>query len=193
MIKKEKTVITRLISFILLLVMVITIMPGGLQTEAAVREIQPEANLSNNNSKIKLQLLYSKKNSNKNQISDLIEKSKTAKKTDQILLVVGHNFSRWNKNDDGTYNSWVESRTKIEGEQLIDYYQYEYALFFDFNVHPTKIGKGSAIFLHVKSHRSWKTAGCVSLTRKNMIKVITGATSKPYIIIVPNAKSLKKY
>lgn len=186
-------------------------------------------------------------------------KTQTARKTDQILLVMNHQFSRWNKNAqgkwerdiitycgygknglsanrhegdnttptgaykvlyafgkaanpgtklnwkqitpnsyfsgkrDGTYNTWVESKYPIAGEHLTDYYQYEYALFFDYNRNPTVIGRGSAIFLHVKSYDHWSTAGCVSVEKEIMKKVITEASASPYIIIVPDAASLSAY
>ena len=326
---KMKSVTRRLVSLILLLVMVISIIPGSIEAEASVKKAQTKAAQASGDSKKKSQnsasgdgkkksqnstgknsntkkktptkkktkaksgkssgkKKYGKtsgkksgkkksgkksvkksskkksgkksvKKSNNNSLANLIKRSKTAKKTDQILLVVGHNFSRWNKKRNGTwtrdmncycgygahglssnrhegdmttpigsfkveyafgkarkpktklkwkkitrnsyfssrydktYNTWVESRWPIRGEHLIDINEYQYALFFGFNVRPVKIGRGSAIFLHVKSPRGWKTAGCVSLTKKDMVKVLTGAKKKPYIIIVPNTKSLKKY
>ena len=61
------------------------------------------------------------------------------------------------------YNTWVESKSYVPGEHLIDYYQYKYAMVIGFNMNPTVYGKGSGIFLHCKSTDRWWTAGCVSV------------------------------
>lgn len=187
--------------------------------------------------------------------------NRTAKKTDQIILVIGHQLSLWNKQEDGTwkrawktycgygkkglvkakkrregsmttplgafpilfgfgkaknpgtameyrritpnsyysgardrtYNTWVESRTPVAGEHLIDYYQYQYAMSIGFNVRPTRIGRGSAIFLHCKSKGHWYTAGCVSVKKRYMLRLLRQAADHPYIIITKKAKNLKYY
>lgn len=86
------------------------------------------------------------------------------------------------------YNEWVEvskeqkkypysymhTVSKIEwqeAEHLIDYpVQYELAIVIEYNVNPRQIGKGSAIFLHVK--KKDYTAGCISTTKENMLYIL---------------------
>jgi L,D-peptidoglycan transpeptidase YkuD (ErfK/YbiS/YcfS/YnhG family) len=91
------------------------------------------------------------------------------------------------------YNSWVESKSYVPGEHLIDYYQYKYAMVIGFNMNPTVYGKGSGIFLHCKSTDHWWTAGCVSVPDGIMLNLMKTTKSGAFIVIVPNLKSLKKY
>ena len=91
------------------------------------------------------------------------------------------------------YNTWVESKSYVPGEHLIDYYQYKYAMVIGFNMNPTVYGKGSGIFLHCKSTDRWWTAGCVSVPDGVMLDLMKTTGSGAYIVIVPDLKSLKKY
>lgn len=188
---------------------------------------------------------------------NLLANSATAQKTDQIILVVDHTLSLWNKVDgtwyedfetycgygrnglnldrhegDGTtpigafpilyafgkgenpgtamtykkitpnsylsgesssYNTWVESPYKIEGEHLNDYYQYEYAMNIGFNINPTVFGKGAAIFLHCKSMGNWTTSGCVSIPENYMLDLLRKSHDGEYIIIVPKVEDIANY
>jgi len=102
-------------------------------------------------------------------------------------------YSYWSAVRDETHNTWVESTTKIKGEHLIDYYQYKYAMAIGFNMDPTVFGRGNAIFLHCKSTNTWGTAGCVSVTEKNMLTMMKTLRDGAYIIIVPDTKSIADY
>lgn len=191
-------------------------------------------------------------------MTTIIEKTKTAQKTDQIILVVDHNLSLWNKNSNGqwqitlesycgygkngmssnrhagdkttpigsfpilyafghdsnpgtamsyrqitpysylsgeesTYNTWVESRKYVDGEHLIDYYQYKYAMNIGFNINPTVYGRGAAIFLHCKSYDRWWTSGCVSVPEQVMLELLQKSRDGEYIIIVPNVEEMLNY
>ena len=190
-------------------------------------------------------------------ITDLLANSATAQKTDQIILVVDHTLSLWNKIDDvwhidfetfcgygrnglnldrhegdgttpigafpilysfglgenpgtqmtykkitpnsylsgenSTYNTWVESSYRMEGEHLADYYQYQYAMNIGFNINPTIVGKGAAIFLHCKSLDRWTTAGCVSLPENYMLDLLRKSHDGEYIIIVPKVEDIANY
>ena len=100
--------------------------------------------------------------------------------------------SYWSQGPEN-YNKWVESSTPIEGEHLIDYYQYKYAMNIGFNRNPTVYGRGAAIFLHCKSINSWETAGCVSLEESDMVSVMKQLKNGAYIIIVSNKSELANY
>ena len=88
-------------------------------------------------------------------------------------------------------NVWAESKEPIPGEHLASYDpQYRYAVFIAFNADPFVPGKGSAIFLHVKNDTSWKTAGCVSVTEKNMIWLLRHLRPGARMLIAPSPEKL---
>ena len=101
-------------------------------------------------------------------------------------------YSYWSA-EEATYNTWVESKTPISGEHLIDYYQYKYAMNIGFNLNPTVYGRGAAIFLHCKSTNTWCTGGCVSLEEKNMVSVMKQLKKGAYIMIASEKSELEKY
>lgn len=88
------------------------------------------------------------------------------------------------------YNTWVESASRIGGEHLADYYQYDYAMAVGYNTDPAVPGQGSAIFVHVKSRSRWTTAGCLSLERRDMIELLRQCHDGAWIVIVPEAERL---
>ena len=96
---------------------------------------------------------------------------------------------------DETYNTWVESSKPLsdDSEHLIDYYQYDYAMNFGFNLDPTVVGKGSAIFVHCKSNDHWTTAGCIGIPKPLMIDLLKKSHKGEYILIVPTEKELANY
>ena len=185
---------------------------------------------------------------------ELLEKTKTARKTDQILLLVDHILTLWEKKDlwtcvycsfagygrcglladrregDGTTpvgsfalplafgirknpgtalpwkdvtktsywadagNVWTESEVPIPGEHLASYDpQYRYAVFIAYNADPFVPGRGSAIFLHVKNDANWKTAGCVSVTEKNMIRLLQSLRPGARMLIVKKPEDISLY
>ena len=75
---------------------------------------------------------------------------------------------------------------KKNSEHLIDYKQaYQYCLNIGFNK-KCVIGKGSAIFLHCNSSRKY-TAGCVSIPKSSMLKIMKCV--KPNCVVVINTKA----
>ena len=194
------------------------------------------------------------------EIEGLLSKTETAAKTDQILLMVGHNLSLWNKTEDGswkialesyngygkngftgnkregdgktpvgaypilyafgleenpgtsleykkitpnsylsgerdaTYNTWVESETALSNsEHLKDYAEYKYSLHIGHNSDPAEYGKGSAIFLHVKSHDRWATDGGLCVPEYVMRRILRMSHPGEYIIIVPTLEDISRY
>lgn len=81
------------------------------------------------------------------------------------------------------YNTWVESISKVKGEHLIEYpKQYHYGLVFNFNCNPKILGKGSAIFLHVKGDKNY-TEGCVAIDEESMKKILKMIENGTYMVI----------
>jgi L,D-peptidoglycan transpeptidase YkuD (ErfK/YbiS/YcfS/YnhG family) len=81
--------------------------------------------------------------------------------------------SWWSSEHDATYNTWVETSRRIDGEHLADYrVSYEYALHTGYNALPNRqvYGRGAAIFIHVE-HRGY-SAGCVTLARADMTALL---------------------
>ena len=80
--------------------------------------------------------------------------------------------SWWSGRHDRTYNTWVEAKS-WPGEHLWGVTPYEYAVSTGYNALPNRsvYGRGSAIFLHL-NHNGF-TAGCVSIPRADMIRVVT--------------------
>jgi L,D-peptidoglycan transpeptidase YkuD (ErfK/YbiS/YcfS/YnhG family) len=80
--------------------------------------------------------------------------------------------SWWSSEDNATYNTWVETTRRVDGEHLADYpTSYELAVSSGYNALPNECvyGRGAGIFLHVNS--SGLTAGCISVARRDMIRV----------------------
>lgn len=74
------------------------------------------------------------------------------------------------------YNRLVDVRKQrhaCNGEHLIDYRTfYDYALTIDFNTDPVRYKAGSGIFVHCAKPGHGYTAGCVSMGRKHLLKVM---------------------
>ncbi|HEY5387629.1 MAG TPA: L,D-transpeptidase family protein [Thermoleophilia bacterium] len=78
--------------------------------------------------------------------------------------------SWWSSERNATYNTWVETTRAVYGEHLADYpVEYEFALSTGYNALPNACvyGRGAGIFVHVFG-RAY-TAGCVSVSRADMI------------------------
>ena len=78
---------------------------------------------------------------------------------------------------------------KKNSEHLIDYTKaYQYCLNISFNKE-CKLGKGSAIFLHCTGNSNY-TAGCVSIPKSTMLKVMK-RVSPGCVVIIDTASKLK--
>ena len=78
--------------------------------------------------------------------------------------------SWWSSEPNATYSTWVETARAVYGEHLADYpVQYEFAFSSGYNAQPnsTVYGRGAGIFVHVFGPAY--TAGCVSVSRSDMI------------------------
>ncbi len=76
-----------------------------------------------------------------------------------------------------SYNRWVEledeSASMPRSERLADYpVQYRHAMFIGYNADAPEWGRGSAIFLHCRASDHWSTAGCISIARAKMLRLL---------------------
>lgn len=63
---------------------------------------------------------------------------------------------------------------------------YDYAVVVDYNMaEPVAVGKGSAIFIHIERFENHRTAGCVSMSRDEIIRLIEwlDSSKKPHIYL----------
>ena len=67
------------------------------------------------------------------------------------------------------YNKLIKINKKIRHEKMFRRdYKYDYLIPINYNTKNTKIGKGSAIFIHLtKNYLS--TAGCIAMNKKDML------------------------
>ena len=67
------------------------------------------------------------------------------------------------------YNKLIKADNKIKHEKMYRKdYKYDYIITINYNTKNTKIGKGSAIFIHLSKNFK-KTAGCVALNKKDLL------------------------
>ena len=93
-----------------------------------------------------------------------------------------------------TYNTWVESPTKIAGERLYSYkICYDKALAIGFNQNPVVFGRGSAIFLHIKAPDTWESSGCITISKEAMEEMLPLLKERLSILTVQKEEELQKY
>ena len=81
------------------------------------------------------------------------------------------------------YNKLINNKKKIRKKKLYKK-KYKYYLFIplSYNTNPVKIGKGSAIFLHLTKNYK-PTAGCIALQEKDFLILIKLLNRKTKIYI----------
>jgi L,D-peptidoglycan transpeptidase YkuD (ErfK/YbiS/YcfS/YnhG family) len=87
------------------------------------------------------------------------------------------------------YNTWQENAA-LSGEHLASAEfatAYAYAIDIAYNTYPVVAGKGSAIFLHVSTGSG--TAGCVSITEPDLLRVLRwlDPARAPVIVMGPTS------
>jgi L,D-peptidoglycan transpeptidase YkuD (ErfK/YbiS/YcfS/YnhG family) len=74
---------------------------------------------------------------------------------------------------DRHYNQHVELAAKQSGDRLRrDDHLYDFIVEIDHNTHPRIAGRGSAVFLHLARENFSPTAGCVSMTKGAMLRLL---------------------
>ena len=72
------------------------------------------------------------------------------------------------------YNRWIEGKGDFkEAEHLVQFgAQYDYALVMDFNYAEPVKGDGAAIFLHIATPDGKGTAGCIAVSKENLLEIM---------------------
>ena len=71
-----------------------------------------------------------------------------------------------------SYNKLIKKKTKLRCEKLFRHdYKYDYLLPIKYNWNKTKIGNGSAIFIHLTKNYK-PTAGCIGISEKDFLILI---------------------
>ncbi len=82
------------------------------------------------------------------------------------------------------YNKLIKFPFKGSAEKLfLKKNIYDIILVINYNRNPVVKNKGSAIFLHLADKRYSKTKGCVAVSRKDLIKILSLLSIKSKIII----------
>ena len=72
------------------------------------------------------------------------------------------------------YNKLIRLPVNHSHEKLYKYDNlYDIILVLNYNTYPVKKGKGSAIFIHVAKKNYKKTLGCIAISKKDLLKIIS--------------------
>jgi len=93
--------------------------------------------------------------------------------------------------DSPQYNTWIRGKDKLDPnvksyeKMVLSNDAYKYVIWIQYNTNPVVPGNGSAIFVHLWSEYGKPTAGCVSMSEKNMVKLLKwlDPTKKPVILL----------
>jgi len=81
------------------------------------------------------------------------------------------------------YNKLIARNKKIKHEKMFRKdYKYDYVIPINYNTKNTKIGKGSAIFIHLSKNYK-ETAGCIALKKKDLLILLKLINQKTKIRI----------
>ena len=82
------------------------------------------------------------------------------------------------------YNKLIKFPFKLSAEKLYRSDNiYDIILILNFNTDPVKKNKGSAIFIHIAKKDYKSTAGCIAVSKRNLIKIVKIINKKTNIYI----------
>jgi L,D-peptidoglycan transpeptidase YkuD (ErfK/YbiS/YcfS/YnhG family) len=100
------------------------------------------------------------------------------------ILKIKKNMGWCNDPKSKKYNQLIKIPYKYHYEKLYRKDNiYDLILVLNYNIKPIVKNKGSAIFIHIAKKNYEKTAGCIVLKKKNLIKLIERINKKTKIII----------
>ena len=112
--------------------------------------------------------------------SDRIKKISSKYKLIKIIKTMGWCDDPKSKQ----YNQLIRLPNKYKHEKLYRKDNiYDLILVLNYNTRPILKNKGSAIFIHVATKNYKKTAGCIALKKKNLIKLVEKINKKTKIKI----------
>lgn len=89
--------------------------------------------------------------------------------------------------DSEQYNTWVKGKPNAKSfeKMVLDNDLYKYLIVIQYNTNPIIKGNGSAIFMHVWRDYNKPTAGCVSMSEENIVKLLKwlDPSKKPAIVL----------
>ena len=101
---------------------------------------------------------------------DRIKKIKTKLKK----VIIKKNMGWCDDPSSKKYNKLIHIPAKTSHEKLYKYdNSYDIILVLNYNMHPVKNGKGSAIFIHVAKRNYEKTLGCIAINKITLLKIIS--------------------
>jgi len=113
---------------------------------------------------------------------DRIKKPETSLKCIEIKKNMGWCDDVNNKK----YNKLIKINEKIRHEKMFRKdYKYDYLIPINYNTKNTKLGKGSAIFIHLTKNYL-PTAGCIGIRKKDMLILLKIINKKTKIKIYNN-------
>ena len=111
---------------------------------------------------------------------DRIKKIKTKLKK----IVIKKNMGWCDDSSSKNYNKLIRLPVKYNYEKLYKSdNSYDIILVLNFNMHPIKKNKGSAIFIHCSFSDNRNTAGCIALKKKNLVYLIKNLKDTTFIKI----------
>ena len=82
------------------------------------------------------------------------------------------------------YNKLIKYPFNYKSEKLYRSNNiYDIILVLDFNMHPIKKNKGSAILIHISNNKYSPTQGCIAIKKKELLKLIKFIDKKTKIFI----------
>ena len=82
------------------------------------------------------------------------------------------------------YNKLIKYPFNYKSEKLYRSNNiYDIILVLDFNMHPIKKNKGSAIFIHISNSKYSSTQGCIAIKKKELLKLIKFIDKKTKIFV----------
>tara|TARA_B100001175_G_scaffold235489_1_gene201886 strand:+ start:502 stop:993 length:492 start_codon:yes stop_codon:yes gene_type:complete len=112
-------------------------------------------------------------------------KDRNIKPTTKLNVISINKKMGWcNDITNKNYNKLVKIDKNIKYEKLFRKdYKYDYILPINYNSKNTKVGKGSAIFIHLSKNYK-KTAGCIALNKKDLLILLKLINRKTKIKIL---------
>jgi len=116
----------------------------------------------------------------------IIEKKKNPKPITKLKCIPITKNMGWcnDSNNKKYYNKLIKVNKKISHEKMFRKdYKYDYILPINYNTKKIKLGKGSAIFIHLTKNYK-PTAGCIALKKKDFLIFLRLINKKTKIKII---------